>query len=357
MNIKLHKKVVISVLSLAVLTYILNPWLLSHASAADLSQAYIRLDRMKASTATSGLVCITPSTTHTTSVSDFQINWPTGYTVSSTVGNWAASTGTIPSGTSAFPGIASATVTVASQKVTWTFGANQTLSSATQYCFTFGSSALTNPAAATDLQGSVQLTDTTSANNETKPFALASVSNDQVTVTASVPATFSFSLGSNSIDLGTLSTSAVTAAALSSPISISTNGDNGWIAYISSNGDAKLDSVSTGDSISSTKNAGTPVTLSAGTKGYVIDASVTAGGSSVGTPSVAAEYNGGSDNTANSSSTAGGVVTTSPEKFASSNGPAATDHLTIAVAAAISGVTKAANDYTDTLNIVGAGNF
>lgn len=356
MNRKIEKKIAV-ILFLAILTYVLNPWLLSHASAASsLTLAQIQLDRMKASTATSGLVCVTPSATHTTSVSDFQINWPTGYIVSTTGTDWNASTGSIPAGTTAFPGIAAATPTAVGQNVTWTMGTDQTLSSGTEYCFTFGSTALTNPTAGTDLTGSVQLTDTTAANNETKPFALASVTNDQVTVTATVPATFSFAIADNAITLGTLSTSSVTADSMSSPISVSTNAENGWTAWVKSDGDGKLDSASTGDSISST-NTGSPVTLVAGTKGYVVDVGITKGGSSIGTPTVATEYDGNSDATADNTSTKGGVISTAYEEIASSNGPAASDSISMAVAAAISGVTKAANDYTDTLDIVGAGDF
>jgi hypothetical protein len=350
-----NKKLAI-LISLVLLAYMLNPWLVSHVSAADLSSGYVRLDRMKAAVATGGLVCVTPSATHTTTAHDFQIDWPTGYTVSTTATDWNASTGTIPAGTTAFPGIVGVTAVVGSQNVTWTFSSDQTLTQGTEYCFTFGSSALTNPAAANDLTGTLTLSDTTAANTETKPFALSSVSNDQVTVTATVPATFSFAVQDNSISLGTLSPSSLTRDSMSSPITVSTNANNGWTAQIRSEGDGALDSASTGDSISST-DTGSAVSLSSGTKGYVWDVAVTKGGSSTGTPAVDTEYKGGGDNTSDNTSTAGGVVGTSYEEFANSTGPASIDSINMTVVAAIDATTKAASDYTDTVDIVGAGQF
>ncbi len=198
------------------------------AYSVELTEAFVRLDRLKASTATGGTVCVKPSTTHTTAADGVEVAFPTGFTVSTTVGNWAA-TGSTLGGATAFPSIASATVTVSSQTVTWTV-VDQTLTAGTMYCFQWATTAaLTNATAGNDKTGTIQVNDTTAGNNEGSAYALSIVAEDRVTVDADVPALFTFTVPDTALDHGTLSTSTVDVDNQSSGMAVQTNAENGWI--------------------------------------------------------------------------------------------------------------------------------
>lgn len=337
-----------SKLSLLIVTGIfLNLFLavfVSNASAVEMGEMYIRLDRMKASTATGGTVCMKPSATHTATLDAVKVTWPTGFTVNGTGSNWTGSGSTL-GGATAMPGIAAATATVSTQTVTWTFASDQTISSGTMYCFSFGSSStLTNSSAGNDKTGLGELTDTTPANSETSTYALSIVADDQITVDADVPATFSVSFSANAIDHGDLSASAADVGSPAITATIGTNAENGWVSWLtadSANG-AALYSASTGDAISST-DTGSPVSLAGAGEGWVVDVQSSGG-------TVATEYDG-------NSTTSGGVVGTSFEQVASSSTVASADTVVLTSIARITATNKAANDYQETLTLVAAGNF
>ncbi|MEI6650852.1 MAG: hypothetical protein WCL23_05495, partial [Candidatus Moraniibacteriota bacterium] len=73
-----------------------------NAKASNLQQAYVRLDRLKTATPTSGLVCVNPKTSTTTNI-DIAVTFPTvavtDYTLNATGANWAATGSNIPAGT------------------------------------------------------------------------------------------------------------------------------------------------------------------------------------------------------------------------------------------------------------------
>ena len=56
------------------------------AQAAQLTEAYVRLDRLKASTITGGTVCAKITTTGSTDAT-IKVSFPSGFTVDSTAGN------------------------------------------------------------------------------------------------------------------------------------------------------------------------------------------------------------------------------------------------------------------------------
>jgi hypothetical protein len=74
-------------------------------SAAALSNVLVRFDRMKVSAPTTGTVCAKPATVSTEA--DVQVDFPAGYTVSTTLGDWTVNTSNLawPAGASAWPGI------------------------------------------------------------------------------------------------------------------------------------------------------------------------------------------------------------------------------------------------------------
>ena len=100
------------------------------ASAAALSQVFVRFDRMKIGTGTTGTVCAKPATVGTET--DVQVVFPTGYTLG-IAGTFTVTTTNLawPSGGTAWPGINTAT-NVTTQTVTFP---STDLTVGTLYCF------------------------------------------------------------------------------------------------------------------------------------------------------------------------------------------------------------------------------
>jgi hypothetical protein len=328
------------------------------AHAAALAQVLVRFDRIKTSTATTGTICAQPGTT-STDVKTWSVTFPTGYTVSTTAANWqTANISTTdlawPSGASAWPNAASATASAVGQTVTWTNSSAQTMNTGTTYCYNWTNSAAvsTSSSATSSNVGSVTTTNSSSATIDTAQYATATITNDQIVVTATVPPTFSFTLSGNTDALGTLATGAVAHSPTPRTVTIGTNARNGWVTWASSaltNGG--LRSSTTSYTIPSTCSAGTGTntTLSSGTEGY--NTGVTSShASGTGTVSVASIFDG-------SSTSKGGGLCGAFQTIASSDGTASSDVLTLTNNVAISTLTPAANDYTDTITVVGAGLF
>ncbi len=318
------------------------------AQAAQLNETFIRLSRLSDATTTGGTVCVKMATTAGTDAK-VKVTFPTGFTVNSTASNWTVTTTNLPAGASAMPGIATATG-VSSQTVT--FPITDISSNSTLYCFNFAaSSTLTTPSAADNLTGSVSVTTSADAEIDGGNYALSIVADDQIVITATVPSIFSFALGGNTQALGTLSTGSVTSGG-GVTVTIETNAGNGWLGWVLS-ANAALNSASTGDTIATTGTVNdTPDSVSAGTEGYVLDADLTTDSATGGTGTVTidAEYLG-------TTTSMGGALSTTFTEFATATGPTDGDVITLIPRVAISALTQAATDYTDTLTVVAAGNF
>lgn len=351
------KKASFFLLILCILTNVGLSFLFSGEAQATSATGYVRTDRMGSNVASGGLVCLTPQGGGT--ATKVLIAFPgsgtqstTSYGVNSTASNWTVATTAIPSGTTAWPGIGTAT-SVSGDIVTFP---STTLTNGTQYCFTFASaSTLTTPTAATTNNTGQIITETSgNAPLDTINFALANVSsnNDQISVTASVSATFSFSLGANTAALGTLSTSTATSAT-GITATVSTNAQNGWTAWVkSANGSLKSTAVP-----SATITAGTYVNSTSN----LIDLASTSGSNYIldvitgtNSPSIDAAYSG---TATNGNSTSGGHIDTINEKIASQTAPANASTFTLDVRARASATQQALSDYTDTLTVTAAGQF
>ncbi len=312
--------------------------------AAPLSRTLVRFDRMRTSTATTGTICANPVTVGTEV--DVQVTFPTGYTVSTTTGNWTVSTTNLawPTGASAWPGIGTATA-AAGQVVTFPSG---DLTVGTLYCFNWtNTAALSIKASATaSNSGTVTTRATGPSTIDTGDYSTASIADDQIVVTATVPQTFSFALSANTDALGNLSSGSVTTSPTPRTVTVNTNAKNGWLVWARS-ANTGLNSASASATIAST-TPGTNSTLSAGTEGYNtgVTQSQTSG---TGTITVATPFVNGTSQ--------GGGLDTSLRTLASSNGTANNAVLTLRNNVAISGSTPAATDYTDTITVVGAGLF
>ena len=231
---------------------------------------------------------------------------------------------------------------------TLTLSGVNALTSGTSYCFVLGSTvqtAVTNTA--TPGAYSVSFTDGTDTGTASDDV----ISNDQVTVNATVPPSFTMSIA-NTTDAFTANLASGTIGTTTGDtITVNTNAPHGFFIW-GSDSNTGLHSPSAGATIPST-TPGTNATLTAGTAGYVtaIPASnIVQGSGSGGTTSATTAF-------ASSGSGNGSGLNGTPAIIASSTGTANGATIEPKEYAAISGVTPAGTDYTDTINLVGAGSF
>lgn len=340
-KISYNRPIVASVLALSL---VLSVLVATYAGAAPLSQVEVRFDRMKISTATTGTVCAKAATTATEA--DVQVTFPTGYTLGSAA-NFTVNTTNLawPSGASAWPSINTAT-NVTGQVVTFPSG---DLTVGTLYCFNWtNSAAVTVKSSATASNtGTVTTRTSVPATIDSSSYSTASISDDQVVVTATVPSVFSFALSGNTDPLGTLSTSAVVSSPTARTATVNTNTKNGWTVW-AKDLNTGLNSATTSTTIAST-TPGTNSTLVAGTSGYNTGVTSSQVGGA-GTITVAAPFVG-------TGTGQGGGLDTTLRTLASSDGTADTAVLTLKNNVAINPTVPAASDYTDTITVIGAGLF
>jgi len=278
-----------------------------------------------------------------------------GYTVNGTPANITVSTACLPanyhiqgtSGTTTvtnWPGIGSAATGVSGQQVT--FGSTA-LAASTLYgfCITGG---ITNPSS------TGQQVNTLTAGSDSTSIATSFISNDQVSVNATVASTMSFALSGNTDNFtGNLSTSAVTNTSGITATFI-TNSNKGWVLQLKS-ANQGIKSASAGNKIITSANSGSITTLTNGTEGYgtAVTSRVDSGTAGSGTVAVDAKF----DDTGGAGNKVGDVNQATYQPMAYANGPTDTDSVTFKERATIAGLTPAASDYTDTLTVVGSGNF
>jgi hypothetical protein len=314
------------------------------ATAAPLSQSFVRFDRLRISEQTTGTVCAEPATVATEA--SVQVIFPTGYTLGAAGAFTVNTTNTAwPAGAAAWPGAGTAT-NVTSQTVTFPSGE---LAVGTLYCFNWANSAAVQvkSSATSSNTGTITTRTSTPTNIDTADYSTVSIADDQIAVSASVPQTFSFALSGNTDALGALSTGAVATSPTPRTVTINTNAPNGWMVW-GRDANTGLTSANAGQTIAST-TPGTNSTLVAGTEGYNFGVTTTQGGGS-GAVSVAAPFVG-------TGAGQGGGLDTSLRTVTSSNGTAQNAVLTLKNNAAISSLTASATDYTDTVTVIGAGLF
>lgn len=318
------------------------------AEAANLTQAMVRLDRLADGATTGGTVCAKSTTVSIETT--VKVTFPTGFATVDTPANWTVTTTNLPSGATAWIGIGTASAATG-QDVTFPSG---DMVVGTLYCFNFtGTSTLTNAGAGNNLVGTIttQLAGPTTIDSSN--FALSIITNDQIVVTATVPATFTFSLSANT---DTFASNLSSTAQLSNGVTatIATNAAAGWVTWVKS-ANAALNSASTGATIATTGSIDDAVsTLTGGTYGYLLDVTFTDSGTGTGTVTQAAGY--GQEYDGNSSNT-GGTLSTTFQPVAASSGTTDGDTVVLKELARITAVQAAATDYTDTLTVVAAGRF
>lgn len=346
----MRKLALINVVSLVLA--LLSPLILAKpAYAANFTEASMRLDRMMVSiTDNNILVVAKPATTETEG--KVKVNFATGFTVDSTPANVTVSTSGLPStyqgeSLTSWPGIGTAATAVSGQLVTF---ASTELTVGTLYGF-FITAGIDNPGSAGEKENAITTTTAADATIDTSNVAVRIITDDQIVITATVPPTFNFTLGANSDTFTSDLSSSSVVSTNGVTVTIVTNASNGWIAWLRS-ANTSLDSATTGEVIEKTGTVDdSPSTLSAGTDGYVLDVDLTTdSGTGDGTVSIDAEYLG-------ADTSSGGTPSATHEEIARSTGTTDGDVVTLIARAAITAVKAAADDYTDTWTVVGAGNF
>lgn len=317
------------------------------AEAANLQQVSVRLDRMIATTATTGMVCVKTAVADVTEA-NVVVTFPTGFTVSEVLANWTVTTTNIPSDATIWPGIGTATAAVAATRVV-TFPSTD-LAVNTLYCFNWSdTAALTTGSSGNSQTGTIA----SGGNSSTFSTSIITSGTDLIGVTATVPATFTFSLSANT---DTFASALSTTAQLSNGVTatIATNAASGWVAWVKS-ANQSLDSASTGATIATIGTVNDTVdTLTAANYGYLLDVTFVDSGTGTGTVTQGAGY--GQEYDGNSSNS-GGTLSAAFQPIASSSGTTDGDTVTLKELARITAVQAAATDYADTLTVVAAGRF
>lgn len=341
-NIKTQYVAMATVLALSLITSILS---YSNASAV-FNDVLVRFDRIQISTATTGTVCASPDSTGTEV--DVQVVFPSGFTVSTTTGNWTVNTTNTgwPAGAAAWTGIGTATA-ASGQTVTFPSG---NLTEDTLYCFNWTNTAAvsTQSGASNTNTGTVTTRISGPANLDQSTYTMSTIADDTLDVTASVPQAFSFAIDNTADALGTLSSGSVTTSPTPRTITVNTNAQGGWLVWAREDAtNAGLYSTFAATSID-TASPGTATNLVAGTAGYITGLSDAQGGGS-GTISLGSyDYD---------VSTDGAPLDSTLRTVASSTGTASNAVLTVRNQVAIAGLTPAATDYSDQITFVGAGMF
>lgn len=323
---------------------------------AVFSQAYIRLDRMKASTATGGTVCAKPATAGTEN--KVVITFPSTYTVNTTAANWVVNSTNLPAGSTFWLGMTSGSTAASSATspanvVTFPSG---DLTVGTLYCFNFvdTSTLTTAGSAANSQQANIETQTSGSAVIDHSDIALANIADDQIVVTAVVPPTFIFALSGNTDNFGGNLDPASIKSTGGRTVTVTTNAKGGWIAWAKDSAQGLISASASYTILTAGTVNGAPNTLTAGTEGYVLDTDLTTDAAGGCTLAIDAEYNG-------ATTSAGGTFSNDFQPIAACTGtPPATangDVITLIERAAIAGSTPAGSDYTDTITVVGAGNF
>jgi hypothetical protein len=352
---RIYKKQLAALGAILMLVPALVPLLGMSASAAALTNTFVRFDRMKTSTPTTGTVCAKPVTTDTET--GVKVTFPTGYTVSTTTSDWAVSTTNLawPSGGTAWIGIdvptGSGDFTISGQTVGFQSG---DLTPGTLYCFNWTNSAAlsTKSSATADNTGTVATRNTSPADVDTGTYATATVSDDQVVVSANISQTFNMSVSANTDNLGTLSTGSVSASPTPRTLTINTNAKNGWIAWAKDLNTGLKSAIASNYTLASTGVGSASQALVSGTEGYNLGVAYSQGS---GTCTAGSAVDANFDKAGGSNK--GGGLDTSLRKIVTCGGTTGSGVVTLTNFAAISGPTPAAADYTDTETFVAGGIF
>jgi hypothetical protein len=356
------KRITFATMALALLLPSLLLFVVSrHAGAATLTNTYLRPYRLKAGqTAKMRLVFRTTSSETGATAVTINMNGADSTTWSGTSGSVHSGSMTkdvstcatelsvtgLPGGSLAVAGGGGSSDghTIAITNIT-------ALSASTTYCIDFTDSDAVTLATAGEYHPTV--TEVTGGTDSTT-VAVRTISEDQVVVTATVAPSFNFQFNNTTADaFGTLTTAG--SSTTGKTITLTTNANSGWIVWAKSlNGTTKgsLNSVAAGNyKITSSSSLGSAShTLGSSVEDYGLAVTINTDASGGGTVALDSAYDG--------TSTKLGVLDSQNFRpVASANGTTTGDIINVLERSSITGATPAANDYTDTITFIGAGNF
>lgn len=351
------------------LVLLLSAALPALASATQLTQTGVRLGRLGINAGSGGasdnndmLITFKLNTAPTT-VAKIDIVFPAGFVIAT--GTPTPSTGTYPNTPATIvapPGTLTSAATAGTKDIMISGLTSASLVNTSLYGVVIPAGTITNPGTAGAQNITVcseTVTGTAACASNTVDTSLvqtyiygASANGDQVTVNASVAGNFSFALSANSDTIPKLDPSALqTSAGLT--MTVSTNSPLGYTAYVKSKNNSLISATFPATPIPTGTFNGALDTVTPGTSIYTFVPSTTAaGGTASGVIAYDPEYSGASGTQGGSFN--GANVFSS---FQSRSGYSSGDQISLKERAAVSNTIAAANDYTDTLTIVAAGNF
>ncbi len=355
-NIGLIRKLAI----VALVAQMLVPFVPFSANAA-MTQVLVRFNRMKQSTGgagdlfTDGTVCAN-ITGATGTESGVDVTFPTGMVVSTTKTDWSVGTTNTgwPTGASAWTGITQPSVNPSSQTVNFL---SSDITSDGLYCFnwTNTTAALKTNTTAADNQTGTVATVVSGGSVQSSTYATSTIANDQVSVNATVPPLFSFALSTNTDNFTTNLSSSSIVRTTGMTVTVGSNAKNGWLVWAKDANTGLTSAASTHTIAAKTPGTNVP-SLGTGAEGYITGVVVTAAGTTApataSTVAPTTPYDGSSVG-----SNAGSGLDSSLRQMATANGTTSGSVINFQEKAAISAATPAATDYTDTITILGAGNF
>lgn len=334
-------------------TLAVNTFLPAFVDAGALTNTYLRLNRMKAATPSSIQLVFTTdagAAAEDNITIDFKAAWGTaGGAVNTAPGAQTVSSAACGAATGA-TGVPGALTAAGSGNIITISGVTN-LAAATAYCVDLtATNAVTTPTAGEYRPTIMTRTGTTMVDEATVSVRI--VSDDSITVTAKVPPTFNFQLDSNVTAFTTDLTPGSKTQTTARTVTVNTNAKTGWVTWMRNADTTGLYSAGVNKDIAPT-TPGTAVDVDAApnTEQYVWGVSSLTQVGGVGTPAIAAAYD------ASGLTNDGSGVDNSYRQVASSNGTADTAVVTLLSSATISGITPASSDYTDIIQVIGAGNF
>lgn len=292
------------------------------AQAANFSEASMRLDRMKVSITDNQILVVVKPTTNATEAAA-KVIFAAGFGVDADEANITVSTAGLPAtyqgeSLTAMPGVGTAATAVSGQTVSFAAG---NLNVGTLYGF-YITGGIDNPGVAGQYRNTISTENGSGSTIDRTQIATRIIADDQIVITAKVPPLFNFQLDGNTDTFTTDLDSAGVVSTGGRTVTISTNANDGWIAWLKSS-NTSLDSANTGETIETVDSVdGTPSTLTPGSDGYVLDVDLTTdSGTGDGTVTVAAEYDG-------TDTSSGGTLPSTYTEIASGDGTTNGDVLT-----------------------------
>jgi hypothetical protein len=241
----LRKACYIALAIVLLLTFV-SPFFDNQSSAASLNRTFVRLDSLVAGgTSVSGRVCFIADVT--TAIRSFRITFPTtnaatDYTLSTTLANWTVDTNNLdtqPVNQNAVTNIAGQNAaSVSGKQVVFNTTANFAPANTTnEYCFNWSGTGLTNPTAWTtesaagtlETFSAIGASGLISSSNFSMPKTVTT-NGTNVSVTATVPPSFGFTLNGTSDPFGTINLASVNFTP-GLQATVVTNAGSGWIIW------------------------------------------------------------------------------------------------------------------------------